>query len=187
MSHTRTSRRRLARATLIALLVIGTATAAGAHPNVAKWWQYDKSTWRHSWHHYPRYRRQDMRWERSHPHADPRASRTHNRRIRDRYRRNHFHPAISWQQGQATWYDGNGQSGACGKPLVGLYAASRTLPCGSLVSVRHGGRYVLVHILDRGPYGSSSRIIDLSPSAFRQLAPLGAGVIDVHAVRLRVS
>src|SRR5205823_3569678 len=65
--------------------------------------------------------------------------------------------------------------------------ASRTLPCGSLVSVRSNGRYVLVHILDRGPYGSSSRIIDLSPSAFRQLAPLGAGVIYVHVVRLRLN
>jgi rare lipoprotein A len=68
---------------------------------------------------------------------------------------------------------------------VGFYAASRTLPCGSLVSVRAGGRYVIVRILDRGPFGSSQRILDLSPKAFGWLSPLGAGVIDVRAVRLR--
>lgn len=172
---------------LIALLVIGTATVAGAHPNVARWWQYDKSTWQRSWQEYPQYRQEHQQWEQSHPLADRQDSRQERLRMRDQYRRSHFHRAISWQQGQATWYEGNGYNGACGKPLVGLYAASRTLPCGSLVSVRSNGRYVLVHILDRGPYGSSSRIIDLSPSAFRQLAPLGAGVIYVHVVRLRLN
>ena len=97
----------------------------------------------------------------------------------------HFHRAISTQSGQASWYNGDGMRGACGKTLHGLYAASRTLPCGALVSVRTNGKYVLVHILDRGPFGSSSRILDLSPKAFRWLAPLGAGVVSVKAVRLR--
>ena len=97
----------------------------------------------------------------------------------------HYHSAISSQDGQATWYNGNGYTGACGRPLEGLYAASRTLPCGALVSVRANGRYVLVRVLDRGPYGSSSRILDLSPKAFGWLAPLGAGVIWVHASHLR--
>jgi len=188
MSHTRKDRRHLATGILlIALLVIGTATAAGAHPNVAKWWQYDKSTWRHSWQEYPQYRQKNQQWERSHPQASRQREHRHDRRMRNRYRRSHFHRGISWQEGQATWYDGSGDGSACGKPLVGLYAASRTLPCGALVSVRANGHYVLVHILDRGPYGSSSRIIDLSPSAFRQLAPLGAGVIYVHVVQLRVN
>jgi rare lipoprotein A len=105
--------------------------------------------------------------------------------MQHRYMGSNFHRAIAFQTGQATWYDGSGQGGACGKPLVGLYAASRTLPCGALVSVRAYGRYVLVRILDRGPFGSSSRILDLSPKAFHWLAPLGAGVIWVKAVQLR--
>ena len=184
MSHTRNSRRRWAATILIALITIGTATAAWAHPDVAKWWQYDKSTWHHSWQDYPRYRHENRQWQHSHPHAQRQDSRAEHRRMRDKYRASHFHQAISWQEGQASWYDGSGQGGACGKPLQGYYAASRTLPCGSLVSVRANGHYVFVHILDRGPYGSSSRILDLSPSAFRQLAPLGAGVVDVHAVRI---
>jgi rare lipoprotein A len=97
----------------------------------------------------------------------------------------HFHRAISFQAGEASWYDGDGQGGACGRILNGLYAASRTLPCGATVSVRSGGHYVIVTILDRGPFNSSSRILDLSPKAFGTLAPLGAGVISVKAVRLR--
>ena len=188
MSHTlstRTRRRTRATVVLIALLAIGTATAAGAHPDVAKWWQYDTLTWRHSWRDFPRYRRADWTWERRHRYATPRESRAERLRSRYRYRAAHFHGAISWQDGEATWYDGDGKTGACGRTLTGLYAASRTLPCGALVSVRAGGRYVLVRILDRGPFGDSRRIIDLSPSAFGRLAPLGAGVISVRTVQLR--
>src|SRR5438105_7877893 len=69
MSHTlstRTRRRTRATVVLIALLAIGTATAAGAHPDVAKWWQYDTLTWRHSWRDFPPYRRADWTWERRH-------------------------------------------------------------------------------------------------------------------------
>jgi len=170
---------------LLALLAIGTATAAGAHPDVAKWWQYDTSTWKHSWREYPRYRDEYWTWERRHRATTARSSRSERLRVRDRYRGAHFHPAISWQDGEATWYDGDGKAGACGQTLSGLYAASRTLPCGALVSVRSGGRYVLVRVLDRGPFGDSRRIIDLSPDAFGKLAPLGAGVIEVHTVHLR--
>ena len=105
--------------------------------------------------------------------------------MRQRHLAMHFHRSISAQYGQATWYNGDGAVGACGRPLEGLYAASRTLPCGALVSVRANGRYVVVRVLDRGPYGSSTRILDLSPKAFGWLAPLGAGVIWVHATHLR--
>lgn len=169
---------------LVALLIVGTATAAAAHPNIQKWWQYDKTTWHHSWHHYSRYRQMDNRWEDNHPHADPRESKAEHHRLRHRYRKAHFHRTLSFQRGEATWYDGNGQTGACGVPLKGMYAASRTLPCGALVSVRHHSHYVFVRILDRGPYGSSSRILDLSPAAFKVLGPLGAGVIQIRAFRL---
>jgi rare lipoprotein A (peptidoglycan hydrolase) len=183
MSHTRITRRRVATGILIAFLIVGTATAAGAHPSVAKWWQYDTSTWHHTWKDYAKFRYRNHRWIRHHPNATRADVRAKHRRLRDHYRGSHFHRALGWQQGQASWYDGSGLRGACGQPLVGLYAASKTLPCGSLVSVRSNGRYVLVHILDRGPY-VSGRIIDLSPTAFQRLAPLGAGVIGVRVVHL---
>jgi rare lipoprotein A (peptidoglycan hydrolase) len=42
-----------------------------------------------------------------------------------------------------------------------------------------------VTIEDRGPYAGKNRILDLSKSAFRQLGPIGAGVIHVKAVRVK--
>jgi rare lipoprotein A (peptidoglycan hydrolase) len=156
---------------LTTLLAIGTATAAGAHPTVAKWWQYDKETWHHTWKAHPGLQRQYVRWRRQHQEgvapSNPRAERKH---LAKEHLRMHFHRAIGVQYGEASWYDGDGKYGACGKVLHGLYAASRTLPCGSLVSVRLGGRYVIVTILDRGPWNSSERILDLSPKAFAWLA-----------------
>jgi len=185
MSNDRTRRRRTAAVIITVLLAAGTATAAGAHPDIAKWWQYDKDTWSHTWRHHPRLVREYREWRLRHEYASLGDRRYERRTMRRRHRAIHFHRAISYQTGQATWYDGTGAYGACGKPLYGMYAASRTLPCGSLVSVRSNGRYVFVHVLDRGPYGSSSRILDLSPRAFEALAPLGAGVIWVRAVHLK--
>jgi rare lipoprotein A (peptidoglycan hydrolase) len=185
MEDARIRRRRMTAVTLSALLAAGTATAAWAHPDVAKWWQYNKVTWTKSWRDYPKYRREYRQWRARHQYASSNQSRGEQRWMQRQYRQDNFHRAISFQVGQASWYDARGQSGACGKRLVGMYAASRTLPCGALVSVRSGGRYVLVTILDRGPFGSSSRILDLSPKAFGWLSPLGAGVIDIRAVRLR--
>ena len=43
---------------------------------------------------------------------------------------------------------------------------------------------VIVTIEDRGPF-VSGRILDLSKAAFRRLAPLGAGVVNVKATVLR--
>ena len=185
MRNARITSRRIAAVTLTAVLAAGTATIAEAHPDVPKWFQYNKVTWTKSWRDYPKYRREYRQWRARHQYASAAQSRGERLWMQRKYRQDNFHRAISFQVGQATWYDARGQSGACGKPLVGMYAASRTLPCGSLVSVRSGGRYVLVTILDRGPFGSSSRILDLSPKAFSWLSPLGAGVIDVRATRLR--
>jgi len=71
---------------LIALLVLGTATAAGAHPSGAKWWQYDRSTWQHPWRDCAKYRSRDHRWHRHHPKAAQREVRAKHHRLRDHYR-----------------------------------------------------------------------------------------------------
>jgi uncharacterized protein YabE (DUF348 family) len=76
------------------------------------------------------------------------------------------------QVGEASWYD---------PPWSGLTAAHPWLPFGTYVTVtdRATGRSVTVVIDDRGPFGPG-RIIDLSPEAFAQLAPLGRGVLHVE-------
>jgi hypothetical protein len=76
------------------------------------------------------------------------------------------------QTGNATWYD---------PPWSGLTAAHPWLPFGTRVTVTDlaTGRSVTVVIDDRGPF-ASGRIIDLSPEAFAQLAPLGNGVLHVR-------
>ena len=76
------------------------------------------------------------------------------------------------QTGNATWYD---------PPWSGLTAAHPWLPFGTHVTVTDlaTGRSVTVVIDDRGPF-APGRIIDLSPEAFSQLAPLGSGVLHVR-------
>ena len=53
----------------------------------------------------------------------------------------------------ASWYGGGG-SLACGGWLTGstLGVANKTLPCGTLVTLRYGDRSVRVPVVDRGPY-----------------------------------
>jgi rare lipoprotein A len=53
----------------------------------------------------------------------------------------------------ASWYGGGGQT-ACGGSLTSstLGVANKTLPCGTLVTLRYGGRTVRVPVIDRGPY-----------------------------------
>jgi rare lipoprotein A (peptidoglycan hydrolase) len=74
------------------------------------------------------------------------------------------------QTGTATWYEGGSAHGC----------AHLTLPKGTVVTVTalSSGRQVTCTVDDRGPFGS--HIIDLSPSGFQALAPLGAGVISVR-------
>jgi hypothetical protein len=54
---------------------------------------------------------------------------------------------------QASWYGGGGGL-ACGGSLTSstMGVASRTLPCGTLVTLRLGWRSVSVPVIDRGPY-----------------------------------
>lgn len=73
------------------------------------------------------------------------------------------------QTGTASWYS-----------MPGLMAAHKTLPFGTLVKVTNldNGKSVTVTIRDRGPY-VDGRIIDLSDTAFKQIAPIGRGVANV--------
>jgi Lytic transglycolase len=152
--------------------------------SVPLFYQYTHVTWRLGWTASPMLVRQNWQWRSNHPNATRAEIRDWHTVLRHRWRAGHFHTGVRWASGQATWYDGDGKTGACGVRLRGLYAASRTLPCGALVTVRHAGAYVFVHVLDRGPFGSRSRILDLSPTAFRKLAPLGTGVIDIRMVQV---
>ena len=54
---------------------------------------------------------------------------------------------------QVSWYGGGGGL-ACGGSLTGatMGVASRTLPCGMLVTLHFQGRSVRVPVVDRGPY-----------------------------------
>ncbi|KAI0645357.1 RlpA-like double-psi beta-barrel-protein domain-containing protein-containing protein [Trametes meyenii] len=86
----------------------------------------------------------------------------------------------------ATFYNPNGGTGACGKPLqnsdliVALSSAqySGGSNCGRRIAVHYQGKSVDATVEDRCP-GCGSGSIDLSPAAFQQLAPLSAGRIQV--------
>jgi rare lipoprotein A len=54
---------------------------------------------------------------------------------------------------EASWYGGGGST-ACGGALTEstLGVANKTLPCGTLVTLRYNGRSIRVPVIDRGPY-----------------------------------
>jgi rare lipoprotein A len=58
-----------------------------------------------------------------------------------------------YREAEASWYGGGG-SLACGGSLTSstLGVANKTLPCGTLVTLRYGARTVRVAVVDRGPY-----------------------------------
>jgi rare lipoprotein A len=94
-------------------------------------------------------------------------------------------------RGDAVYYADRylGQTMACGGRYYPnrMVAAHRTLPCGTRLRVRSRvtGRKVVVRVLDRGPFGDSGTILDLSRRAARRLgyisagrAPVGATILD---------
>lgn len=89
--------------------------------------------------------------------------------------------------GYASWYGNefHGRPTSSGE-LYNMHkftAAHRTLPLGTPVLVTNlsNGRSVLVRVNDRGPFAdTANRIMDLSQSAFRAIAPLGAGVARIR-------
>jgi rare lipoprotein A len=69
----------------------------------------------------------------------------------------------------ASWYGGGG-SLACGGSLSSgtLGVANKTLPCGTLVTLRYGARSIRVPVVDRGPY-VAGREFDLTEATKQAL------------------
>ena len=87
------------------------------------------------------------------------------------------------QCGRASWYGfESGNRTANGERFnpMGMTAAHRTLPFGSIVTVTRtdNGRSVTVRLNDRGPF-VSGRIIDLAQGAAIALGMIDAGVVPV--------
>jgi len=70
---------------------------------------------------------------------------------------------------EASWYGGGGAL-ACGGSLTSatMGVASRTLPCGTLVTLRWNGRSVRVPVVDRGPF-VAGREFDLTEATKQAL------------------
>lgn len=87
----------------------------------------------------------------------------------------------------ASWYgeEHRGKLMANGKPFNpdALTCASWHYPFGTRLKVQHGSRTVIVTVTDRGPHKRLNRAIDLSESAFRQLANPRKGLIKVKIER----
>ena len=86
------------------------------------------------------------------------------------------------QYGLATFYH-EPQMTASGERFdpEAMTAAHRSLRLGTRVRVTNqkNGRSVVLRINDRGPYGNSRRIIDVSRAAARKLDMIDAGVVPV--------
>jgi rare lipoprotein A len=77
----------------------------------------------------------------------------------------------------ASWYGGGG-SLACGGWLTSstLGVANKTLPCGTLVTLRYDSHTVRVPVIDRGPY-VAGRDFDLTEATKRALGFEGTGEV----------
>ncbi len=88
------------------------------------------------------------------------------------------------QVGKASWYDDQGDRTANGEiyNMNALTAAHPSLALNTVVEVTNlkNGKSVKVRVNDRLPPIHDGRVIDLSKAAFRQVASLSDGVIDVE-------
>jgi rare lipoprotein A len=91
--------------------------------------------------------------------------------------------AVRAESGLAAFYGGGRTASGEVTGPMGLTAAHRTLPFGTMVLVTNvrNGKTVVVRIVDRGPYGRG-RIIDVSRAAARQLDMIDAGTTMVSLV-----
>jgi hypothetical protein len=78
---------------------------------------------------------------------------------------------------EASWYGGGGTM-ACGGELTSstLGVANKTLPCGTLVTLRYGSRTIRVPVVDRGPY-VAGREFDLTEATKQALGFAGVGEV----------
>jgi len=85
-----------------------------------------------------------------------------------------------YRYANASWYGPGffGRRTGCGGRLGfgQLGVAHKTLPCGTRITLRHGGRSVRVPVIDRGPY-SGMREYDLTAATARRLHFRGHGSI----------
>jgi rare lipoprotein A len=81
----------------------------------------------------------------------------------------------------ASWYGGGGTT-ACGGTLTSatLGVANKTLPCGTMVTLRYAGHSISVPVIDRGPY-VEGREYDLTEATKYALGFGGTG--EVWATR----
>lgn len=88
----------------------------------------------------------------------------------------------------ATWYGPGlfGNRTACGKTLRrstwGI--AHRTLPCGTLVMLRHRGRKVTVRVIDRGPFSGATVDLTSRTKQFLRFASGNVRMLEVKRYRL---
>jgi rare lipoprotein A len=100
-------------------------------------------------------------------------------------------PALRVVRGEAAYYGDRfaGRKTASGERYdpKAFTAAHRTFPFGTIVRVRRPdtGSYTYVRVTDRGPFGSKTRIIDVSKIAARRLDMFRRGVVDVRVVVVR--
>ena len=78
---------------------------------------------------------------------------------------------------EASWYGGGGGM-ACGGTLTSttMGVANRTLPCGTLVTLRYDGHSVRVPVVDRGPF-VAGREFDLTEATKQALRFGGVGEV----------
>jgi hypothetical protein len=103
-------------------------------------------------------------------------------RVRSGDDRRHAGRLNVFRRAQASWY-GPGLYGGrlgCGGTLTPgtLGVASRTLPCGSKLTLHHRGRTVRVPVVDRGPY-VGGRELDLTAATRSRLGFDGVGTVLV--------
>jgi rare lipoprotein A len=101
-------------------------------------------------------------------------------RVRAGAAREHVGRLNVYRRAQVSWY-GPGLYGGhlgCGGTPGTLGVASKTLPCGTKVTLRHGGRTVGVPVVGRGPY-AGGREFDLTAATKDRLGLSGAGEVLV--------